>query len=425
MGKYATESAAAMLRGMGFHARAHSPADERILKLGRSQTLGKECLPMILTTGMLLNTIQSGKPGGNLLFCMPTASGPCRLGQYEVYMKDLIARLEIPDAAIFSLSSGGSYGGLGAKFQKGLWWSVLISDAIEDLRSVLLANAVEVDASLALLDREWQLILSALESGNYMWLTTVLSRSAGVFRSIPMKLSLNQLPVISLVGEIFVRRDSLSRRFLTERLAESGFAVICSPIAEWLFYIDFMVANGFLKKKLSRMEMLEARYRKNFMVKYEHIVQSIFRSFGHYRGNPVDIESILNAAAPFISLDLAGEGILTVGSALTHIASLACGVIAIGPFGCMPNRIAEAILNKTMNVAGKRGTDPENQDLRSLLTAMDHLPFLALESDGRPFSQIVEAKLEAFLLGAKRLHDKMMNQSKQKRKPELPIAYSA
>jgi predicted nucleotide-binding protein (sugar kinase/HSP70/actin superfamily) len=336
-------------------------------------------------------------------------------------MKDLIVRLGVPDTAIFSLSSGGSYGGLGAGFQKGLWWSVLISDAIEDIRSVLLANAVDMDAALSLLDREWQSILMTLESGDYRRLATVLTGSAALLRSIPMKLPLAQLPVISLVGEIFVRRDPLSRRFLTERLAESGFAVRCSPIAEWLYYIDFMLTKGFLKKKLSKIEQLEARYRKNFMVKNEHFIHSIFRSSGHYRGNPVDIESILHAAEPFISLDLAGEGILTVGSALTHIASHACGVIAIGPFGCMPNRIAEAILNKTMNSRGKRGTDPENQDLRSLLTTLDHLPFLAVESDGRPFSQIIEANLEAFLLGARRLHGHMLNHSRKNRNP-VPLA---
>jgi len=139
----------------------------------------------------------------------------------------------------------------------------------------------------------------------------------------------------------------------------------------------------------------------------------------------VDIGSVIDAASPFIPLDLAGEGILTVGSALTNIASHACGVIAIGPFGCMPNRIAEAILNNTMNRSGKMGTDPKNRDLQSLLATVDHLPFLAIESDGRPFSQIIEAKLEAFLIGAKRLHIKMLNHSKINRDKAPPIAYSA
>ena len=36
------------------------------------------------------------------------------------------------------------------------------------------------------------------------------------------------------------------------------------------------------------------------------------------------------------------------------------------------------------------------------------LPFLAIETDGNAFPQIIEARIEAFSLQAKRLHEKMM-----------------
>jgi hypothetical protein len=35
------------------------------------------------------------------------------------------------------------------------------------------------------------------------------------------------------------------------------------------------------------------------------------------------------------------------------------------------------------------------------------LPFLAIESDGSPFPQLIHAKLEAFCLQARRLHEQM------------------
>jgi hypothetical protein len=43
---------------------------------------------------------------------------------------------------------------------------------------------------------------------------------------------------------------------------------------------------------------------------------------------------------------------------------------------------------------------------------MDDLPFLAIESDGSPFPQLIDAKLEAFCLRAKRLHDRMLKERK-------------
>ncbi|MCK5097098.1 MAG: activase, partial [Desulfobacteraceae bacterium] len=277
--------------------------------------------------------------------------------------------------------------------------------------SVILTNAKSINKGLKILEQEWTFILKALESESLKHLIGVITDSAARLQTIPMKRPLDEVPVISLVGEIFVRRDSISRRFLTQQLAKNGFAVACAPVTEWFLYIDLMLSKGFLKKKLSKFEMLEALYRKKYMAKYEKVIQTIFKKSGIYHGHSVNIQSIIDCASPFIPMDLAGEGILTVGSSLMNIASSACGVIAIGPFGCMPNRISEAILNKTMNQNQKIHTDPDNHELKSVLTNMDHLPFLAIESDGRPFPQIIEAKLETFLLRAMRLHNRMIEKN--------------
>ena len=74
----------------------------------------------------------------------------------------------------------------------------------------------------------------------------------------------------------------------------------------------------------------------------------------------------------------------------------------------MPNRLSEAILNETMNSKYKIATEPQNKLLQSVLTDIDELPFLAIESDGSPFPQLINAKLETFCLRAERLHRRIM-----------------
>ncbi|HPQ45156.1 MAG TPA: acyl-CoA dehydratase activase, partial [Syntrophales bacterium] len=408
MGKYASEAFAAVFRNLGFNAQAHPAADEDILKSGKTQTLGKECLPMILTTGMLLNTIGAKKEDEKVAFFMPTAHGPCRLGQYEIYMNDLITKLAIPDVAILPLSSGAGYAGMGGNAQKGLWSSIVVSDAIEDVRSVILANARDVDRGLEILEEEWSVIIAAMESDGFDSFKRAIASCSERLSTIPMKIPLEELPVISLVGEIFVRRDSLSRRFITERLAASGFAVSCAPVAEWVHYIDLLFKKGLLNTKMSAFEYLETKIRRQLMGHIENRIQSTFKGSGLYHGETISVDSIVAKASPFISLDLAGEGILTVGNALRSIAHCACGVISIGPFGCMQNRIAESILNKTMTREVKIAACPESPELKTMLAGLEYLPFLAIESDGMPFPQIIEAKLETFLLQARRLHHRML-----------------
>jgi predicted CoA-substrate-specific enzyme activase len=409
MGRYGSEAFAAILRGYGFNAKAHRESDEAVLKMGRANTSCKECLPLILTTGTLLSYIRNGKRDDELLvYFFATGSGPCRFGQYYIFMEDLVNRLQIPDVAILALTSENSYVGLGDDFERRGWWAVVVSDVIEDIRSMLLANAADTASAMTIFGEEWKNILGQLEHGDYDSLEHQLSQSAKRFANIPLKRSVHEVPVVTLAGEIFVRRDALSRQYLTERLAKKGFAAVCSPVAEWVLYCNYMVDEGLNPDDMTLLEKAKFKIRNKFQARYEKRIKSILSESGLVHAEPLDMKKIINTASPYISRDLPGEAILTVGGSMTEVVSHSCGVIAIGPFGCMPNRLSESILNETMNSGEKLAAAPGDKELRTVLTDIDKLPFLAIESDGSPFPQLIDAKLETFCLRAERLHRRIV-----------------
>jgi predicted nucleotide-binding protein (sugar kinase/HSP70/actin superfamily) len=409
-----SESIAAILKGSGFHAKAHKPSDEAVLKLGRANTSCKECLPLILTTGTLLNYVYNGKRADEVLvYFFATGSGPCRFGQYYIFMEDLIKRLQIPNVALFTLSAENSYMGMDKDFQSRAWWAVVVSDIMEDIRSMILANAVESQKAKEIFEKQWQAILIALEKGEFSVLEEQLTHTAARLREIPMLKPPETVPTITLSGEIFVRRDALSRQYLTERLAEKGFATICSPVAEWVLYCNYIVDEGLSTEPMTIMEKLKLKIRNMFQAHYEKRIKSILSESGLVHAEPIDVDTFINNASAYISRNLQGEAVLTVGGSLTDIVSHSCGVIAIGPFGCMPNRLSEAILNETMTREEKLATEPANQKLKAVLTDIEQLPFLAIESDGSPFPQLIDAKLETFCLRAERLHKRLMEYSER------------
>ncbi|MFP3980544.1 MAG: acyl-CoA dehydratase activase [Desulfobacterales bacterium] len=410
MGRLGTELVAAAFEASGFHVAPHPPADENVLKLGRAHTSCKECLPLILTTGTLLNYAYNKKRDDEILvYFMASASGPCRFGQYSVFMEDLVARLELENVAIFSLTSDNTYFGLeGHLNYYKAWWALVISDIMEDIRSMILANAADVDQAMETFERQWQPIVETMIHGNYKQLMARLENTVDVLSRIPMQKNPADVPTVLITGEIFVRRDALSRQFLTERLAEKGFAVICSPVSEWIRYSDYCVETD--EKNWGRMSVgqkLKFKIRQMFMNRYEKRISGTLARSGLVDGHLADIRTMIENASPYISPRLGGEAILTVGSALTEIASSVSGVIAIGPFGCMPNRISEAILSEVMTRRDKLHIPRRENYLEPVLLEVDALPFLAVESDGSPLPQLIEAKLEAFCLRARRLHQRM------------------
>ena len=410
MGRISTESISAVFREAGYHVAPHPPADEAVLKLGRANTSCKECLPLILTTGTLLNYIQTRKhPDEVLVYFMPSASGPCRFGQYNIFMRDLIERMAIPNVAIFTLTSDNTYFGMGNGFNYyKAWWAILISDLMEDIRSMILANAKDPAKAMTLFEAEWALILNALEKGSFDDLTRQLDRSMASLSSVSLMRPTEEVPLILLTGEIFVRRDALSRQYLTERLAENGFAVICSPVSEWIRYSDYMIKINGDWKAMSFLEKLRFFLREKFMNRYERQLTDLLSKSGLLSARPARLETVINNAEPFISKQLGGEAILTVGSSLTEIATEVCGVIAIGPFGCMPNRLSESILSEVMHRDAKLIIESGNGRMQTILSDFEDLPFLAIESDGSPFPQLINAKIEAFCQQAERLHRRMM-----------------
>jgi hypothetical protein len=73
----------------------------------------------------------------------------------------------------------------------------------------------------------------------------------------------------------------------------------------------------------------------------------------------------------------------------------------------MPSRVAEAILVKEMNIEGKKLASNKEININS-----KNLPFLAIETDGNLFPQIIQSKLEIFMLQADRLHKELAENKK-------------
>ena len=409
MGKLSSEALAAGFASEGINSVAAEPADEAILKQGRANTTCKECLPLILTTGTLLNHLQRNRrPGEVLVYFMATGNGPCRFGQYRVFIEDLIRKRKIEDVTLFSLNSEDGYSGLDRRVHLKGWQSIVIADAMEDIRAMLLANAADPKTALVRFESEWTLLMQAITFGRPGFVDRQLDRAAENLRRIDLKRPVDAVPIIALVGEIFVRRDGISRQYITDRLAKMGFACVCAPVAEWIHYADWLITKGLSThgRMAFREKMGFALKRRTTRKTEARIKQKLARS-GLIHSNVVDIPDIIRHAHPHLVPDHLGEAILTVGSALHEVASKACGVIAIGPFGCMPNRMAESILNEVMTATDKLKTAPRDRRLQKILAGMEDLPFLAIESDGSPFPQIINAKLEAFCLRAGRLHERI------------------
>lgn len=410
MGDLLNEAGAAVFRGMSIRASALPPPDEEVLKIGRGHTSCKECLPLQLTTGSLLKYIRDREDRDELLvYFMTTAGGPCRFGQYSVFISSVIDKLQIRDATLMSISSDDSYSGMKSRDAILRFWAgIVLSDVMQDIRSFLMASAADKPGAMSEFRSQWAKIVETIEK-DFGGLDPVLKSAAAALGRIELRRSLRETPVVLLTGEIYVRSDGLSRQYIVERLAREGIATKVSGVAEWVYYTDWCYEQRLRNGSPDMKKWLALLYRSFLLRKYEKAIKNTWKDSGLLHIRLDNVKHMIRHAGHVISPELKGEAILTVGAGLTEVLDPFCGVVSIGPFGCMPNRISEAILSREMNREGKEASGTVKREMLPVLEKYEDLPFLCIESDGNPFPQIITARLEAFTLQARRFHREMSN----------------
>jgi predicted nucleotide-binding protein (sugar kinase/HSP70/actin superfamily) len=376
-----SEAAVVCLRGIGVDAECLPLPDRETVRMGRRYTSGKECLPVCITLGSLLQRLQrEPNPAQRFAFLMPRTHGPCRLGTYNVLNRITLERLHwIDRVRIWSPADSGYFVGTPPGFAilafTGFMASDLLSAALLDVRP----SETRAGAAQAVYRSYWRQLLVLLEtqakgdlsaftslrqviSGQLFGVQPLLRQAAADFSAIRAEVD---LPTVLLVGEIYMRCDPFTNDFIVEKLEARGLRVRLAPFNEWLEYVDHL--NCRINPQAGFSKRLSSLVQKRIQnITYAALAESL----GWPRRTTVP--ETLRAAGPFIREALQGEAVLTLGGPVHdwrqgHIDA----VLSVGPLECMPNKIAEAqffhaaeterLLNLTLSLNGEPA-DPEVLD---------------------------------------------------------------
>ncbi len=405
MGRFSAQAFAGIFRSLGVNCRALPVPTFETLKEGRGVATCKECLPFLLTTGSLLEYLKSKKDTGlKTLFFMPHGYGPCRQGQYHTRLKDILQTSGITNAGVISMDDESSFSDFGNDFFISQWLSMTIADTIHDIENAINVLAINKTEGIKILESEWAIVVKMFETGSKNKIYKQLELLAERVSEIPLKYEFKKAKVVSLIGEIYVRREEYSRLDLIKVLTENGFIVKTAPITEYVYYTNYLQKNSIVKA-LSTKEKLALYLKEKVQRRIEKKVKKILSKSNLCSSEMIDVEKTIEFGKDLVSEKLIGESILTVGLSLREILDESCGIITIGPFNCIPSRLAEGILSKEMTLDGKyrfgklqRNGYPES---------VQNLPYLHIETDGNTFPQITQSKLEIFMVQSNKLFDEM------------------
>ncbi|MDF1565916.1 MAG: acyl-CoA dehydratase activase-related protein [Deltaproteobacteria bacterium] len=349
------EALAATLRGVGVPTEALPMPTRDTVRIGRRHTSGKECVPMTITLGSLLERLEADETGEEkFAFFMPTANGPCRFGVYNILHEIVLERLKLDDRMrIWSPGDDNYFEGVPAGFAALVFTGFAASDlllaALYDVRPVEIREGAAQEVYDRFSRRLWELLedvgrksdlrigpaLLQVANGSLFGVSALLKEASAAFAAVKGG---GEVPTVLMVGEIYVRCDPFASGFLIDELEARGLKVRFAPFSEWLEYTDHI--NQAFDRHIGFDQHLSTFVQRR-------VAARTYTMMGQQLGWPprISVAETIEAGKEYIRPKLLGEAILTVGGPLHEWhEGLIDGAVNIGPHECMPAKLAEAQL---------------------------------------------------------------------------------
>ncbi|HUI62720.1 MAG TPA: acyl-CoA dehydratase activase-related protein, partial [Steroidobacteraceae bacterium] len=400
--------ALAMATGwLGLHAGEVIMLDRSQLDRGLQYTSGRECLPLPICIGQLLQIHENRAPGEIAGFYMIPGGAPCVSESYKGYIEQFIADQRLPDLFLLSFQAqDGSIESDQTSFARCLGVAILTADILLEIDHVL--RVVGAPGSVDSLREEWQRF-------------TVVTRSLDKFHAelpafvdrlaaLPRTRDPLACPRVVVAGDFFTRFSPFFMEGIDDLYAEQGIILKPVDLSDLLLYLDYYrvaeTANEWgmkpgalaLGKACTRVLQPDGKqYLQNWLAYqtqrlFEDHYRGLFRKTGLLVAEPNDVSSSFAQASEHVSHLIYGEITPTVGKGLDADKEGYDGIIVIGPFNCLPYRISEAIL-KPLSV--QRG-----------------MPILTYESDGYAVSPSVLRQVDVHV-------QQVLDHAAGKREPSL------
>jgi predicted CoA-substrate-specific enzyme activase len=377
---------AAALESTGVEAEVMPETDNEAISLGKRFVSGKECYPCAVTTGDMLKQVSSPDfDADRSAFFMPSGTGPCRFGQYNVFHRIVLDRFGRTDIPIYSPNQDTTFyrdlGIVGKTFASRSWDGIIAIELLTKCLHETRPYELEKGSTEKKYDEYLPRIYEAIKSGNGT-LEPIMKQMRKDFEDIAR--SDKKKPLIGIVGEIFVRSNKFSNETLVRNIEDMGGEVWLAPVEEWVYYVNYTSKRrALLKKDMSGIIniFLKSFFQKRTERKFAQYFDGYLKTL-----HEPDTETIIGKALPYIDDTFEGEAILSVGKSIDLAERGASGIVNAMPFGCMPGTIVTAIMqgvSKKVNV-----------------------PFISIPYDGTE-STTTHLQLEAFMEQVKsKINDK-------------------
>jgi len=373
---------AAAARSCGIPSEVLPKQDEVDIAIGRKYTSSKECYPMICTTGSFIKKLQEpGADPSKMSFFMPDHNGPCRFGQYNQFHRILFDRLGFKNAELITPSNDTSYedvaGEHGAKFRLNAWRGFIVADFLRKIHREIRPYEINKGETDGVYEASLRKVEKCIENGS-KGLTKMVEQVTADFQAIKIDRS-ERRPVVSIIGEIFMRDNAGCNGNIANRLEDLGVEIVVAPFSEWIYYSTYRFTRD-SRWKNDIKGVIKSRIQG---FGQDIVANSLLKNVKHLVDHEKDVSlsEMLKMCNGYVNEFYDGDPAIAMGTSVALFNRGVSGFAAILPFTCMPGTLVASV------------SDTYRKD-------HGNIPFINIAYDGQDTVSL-DTRLQAFVFQVK------------------------
>jgi predicted CoA-substrate-specific enzyme activase len=374
---YHTQALGLSMRWLGLHAGESPPLGRAQLDRGLRHTSGRECLPLPVCIGQILQVHERRKPGEIVGYYSVRGGAPCVSDAYLGYFERFIAEERLADLFLVNAAAENDYLGFDeTTLARNVSPAIIIADLLVEIDHVL--RVVGEPGSLRLFQDVWARFAAGAATLDEF--NAALPAFVGLLDAIPRTRDPQACPRVVVTGDFFTRFNPFFMEGVRDLYAARGIILKPVDLADLVLYGAYdgiagtantwgmKPGNLALAKACTRIFQPDGKQYLQSWLAYqaerraEQYYRGVFRASGLVVAGENNAASLFEQAVEHISPTIFGEAIPAVGKGLEAAGEGYDGMLLVGPFNCLPYRISEAILRP--------------------LSLQRGMPMLTYESDG-------------------------------------------
>ena len=341
------------VKSSGYNVELLRNCTPKTVETGLKYVNNDACYPSILTTGQMIEALQSGKYDLNkTALIMSQTGGGCRATNYIGFIRKALKDAGFANVPVISFNIVGMEKMPGFKITVPLMEKLLKTVIYGDLlQKMLIKNrAYEVNKgeTQKLFDSWMKKCKELLVKSNNKEFKQSIYDIVNDFEKIELDTNIEK-PKVGIVGEVLIKYHPFGNNFVADLLEKEGAEVI---LPDFMGFVKFMATHKITFNNLLNTNKTSSKIMKAAIHLIDILEKDLKIALANSKKNylpPCDIWHLEDKVKDVLSIgNQTGEGWFLTAEMIEYIEHDIPNIICVQPFACLPNHVVGKGVIKTI-----------------------------------------------------------------------------